>query len=120
MMKIKPRASPNFQNGAIYKIYCKDETITDYFIGRTTNLKATIATLRGRCNNPNNASYHRKYCEFIRNNGGVNNWSVCILQEYPTDNVHSLVRETQRLLLILKPSLNILDGYNPNKPNGYC
>ena len=120
MMKIKPRASPNFQNGAIYKIYCKDETITDYFIGRTTNLKATIRNLKFKCNSPKSVEYNRKHCEFIRNNGGFNNWGVCILQEYPTDNAHSLVSELQRLLLILKPSLNILDGYNPNKPTSYC
>ena len=37
----------------IYKIYCKDESIKDIYIGSTSNFKRRKRDHRSRCNNSN-------------------------------------------------------------------
>ena len=41
----------------IYKIYCKDTTITDIYIGSSTNLCVRIGVHKCRCNNKDTEGY---------------------------------------------------------------
>ena len=63
---------PNYENGLIYKLCCKDANITDIYVGSTTNFKQRKKEHKADCHNENNKNYNRPVYKFIRENGG--NW----------------------------------------------
>jgi len=73
--------APDYKNTKIYMIYCNDSNITDIYIGYSTNIQDRMKVHRRCCNNPANKSYSTRMYNFIRNNGGWNNWSYRIIQQ---------------------------------------
>lgn len=65
-----------YKNSLVYKISCKDESITDCYIGSTTNLTRRIWKHWSDCENTNSVTYSRKVYKKIRENGGLNNWNI--------------------------------------------
>jgi hypothetical protein len=63
----------------IYKIYCKDETITDCYVGSTDNFNRRcgqhIKHIKN-CNNENSKEYNYKVYKFIRQHGGIDNFII--------------------------------------------
>jgi predicted GIY-YIG superfamily endonuclease len=49
-----PKEDVDYSNTIIYKIYCKDETITDVYVGYTTNFTQRKYSHKIACNNMNN------------------------------------------------------------------
>jgi predicted GIY-YIG superfamily endonuclease len=83
----------------IYRIYCKDENITDCYIGRTNNLKRRIIDHK-KISNPNLYLY-----QFITENNGFNNFIFECLEE--CKNL-TIAKEKERYWYeIYKPTLNI-------------
>lgn len=64
----------NFENAVIYKIVCKNPEVTDSYVGSTTNFKRRQKEHKKHCNNENSKSYNLKVYQFIRDNGGFDNW----------------------------------------------
>jgi len=58
----------------IYKIYCKNESIKDIYIGSTSYFKKRKKSHKSCCNNSNGSRYNNYNYVFIRENGGWNNW----------------------------------------------
>jgi len=58
----------------IYKIYCKDESIKDIYIGSTSNFKKRKGEHKSCCNNINGKEYNYYKYVFIRENKGWDNW----------------------------------------------
>ena len=99
----------------VYKISCKDELITNFYVGSTNNLQKTILSHTKNCNNKNNSNTRQVNMLlyiYIRNNGGINNWKFDILEE--TNLIELKVKE-QYWLHILKPTLNVF----PLNPSFY-
>ena len=71
-----PKHKIDYSNTTIYKIFCKDETILDFYIGHTTNFFQRKASHKITCENPNSSSYNTKLYKTIRENGGWNNWNM--------------------------------------------
>ena len=59
-----------------YKIQSKDVNITDTYVGKTKNLKKRESYHKHTCNNQNSNYYNLKLYQFIRNNGGWNNFTL--------------------------------------------
>ena len=72
--------APNYSSTKIYMIYCNDDNISDIYIGYSTDIKGRISVHRRCSNNSANKSYNMRMYEFIRNNGGWDNWDFEILQ----------------------------------------
>jgi predicted GIY-YIG superfamily endonuclease len=71
------RKQEKYKNTVIYMISCKDETVTDVYIGHTTDfVKRKFDHMKYSSSNP------RKVYEFIRSNGGWSNWDMTILEKY--------------------------------------
>ena len=70
-----------YMNTSIYKIYCKDETVVDIYIGHTTNFEK-----RKMDHMLETETSHRKVYGFIRNHGGWDNWKMIILSSYICKN----------------------------------
>mgnify|MGYP003661720930 FL=1 len=88
--------------GFIYKIYCKDSNIKDFYIGKATDIKTRIAHHKHICIYNKSESYVYK---FINENGGWINWDYEIIQEV-TNTKFNLGDIENEYLLIYKPTLN--------------
>ena len=71
-----PKKDMNYSNTIIYKICCKDLNITDIYIGHTTNLIQRRYNHKSKCNNDKGENYNLSLYQFIRDNGGWDNWDV--------------------------------------------
>jgi len=60
----------------IYKIYCKDNEITEVYVGSTDDFHTRCNNHNNRCHNENSKDYNYKVYEFIRANGGMDNWII--------------------------------------------
>jgi hypothetical protein len=66
----------------IYKIRCKDESITDSYIGHTFNYPAKVTEHKSNCNNPNSKEYNKLLYQKIISTGGLNNQKFEIVETY--------------------------------------
>jgi len=92
--------------GCIYKISCKDENITDCYIGSTINFKQRKKKHKGVCNNKNDKRYNSKLYQFIRENGGWDNWIIEIIEEIETDDTNQLLKKERDYINLNNSSLN--------------
>lgn len=96
----------DYSKSVIYKLCCKDTTIEDIYVGSTTNFIKRKAQHKTTCNNEN-IDHHNCYkYQFIRDNGGFNNWDMILIKDYPTDSKRNLEMEERRIIEELKPTLN--------------
>ena len=100
-----PRVAIDYSNTVFYKIYCKDERITDIYIGHTTNFikrKNTHKSLIDNYDPNNDQPVYKK----IRSCGGWNNWNMVEIEKCEcVDRSHALKKELE-YTLILKANLN--------------
>lgn len=85
----------NYNNNVIYKIYCKNETIKDIYIGHTTCFLQRYRLHKSNCNVESSKGYNYKIYKIIRENGGWDNWDMIIIEKYPCENVEQ-ARERER------------------------
>ncbi len=60
----------------IYKIYCRDNKITDCYVGSTEAYNKRYNKHNSSCNNTNDPKYNYKVYKFIRANGGMDNFII--------------------------------------------
>jgi len=78
-----PKKPMNYSKSIVYKICCKNIDITDCYVGSTTCLRNRKTQHKTCCNNEKDKKYNFTVYQFIRENGGWNNWEVVMLEEYP-------------------------------------
>jgi len=96
----------NYQNGKIYKLCCKDPSITDIYVGSTLNQYQRKARHKIVCNNPNGKFYNMNLYQFIRAHGGFDEWNLIVLEEYAAENKNDLLWKEREWVEKLQPSLN--------------
>lgn len=74
-----------------YKIVCKDENIKDCYVGKTTDLKKRWNCHKSRYKN--DKKYNFKLYQFIRENGGWNNFNIIEIEKGEYDDKDSAIRE---------------------------
>ena len=83
----------DYSNTIIYKIYCNDNSISDVYVGHTTNFTNRKTQHKLSCNNLNNKF---KLYDTIRQNGGWNNWNMVEIAEYNCkDKTEARIKEQQ-------------------------
>lgn len=65
----------------VYMIYCKDTNIKDFYIGYTTDYRNRILAHKYNTYNIDSKKYNIKVYEFIRNNGGWDNWTSKLVEK---------------------------------------
>ncbi len=115
---------PNYSKTILYKIVCKDTNINDIYIGHTTNFNSRKNDHKKNCNNEKNEHYNLKVYQFIRNNGGFENWEIIKIEDYPCENKLEALKRENYLVKELKSSLNsdipgrtYKEWYKDNKKN---
>ncbi len=76
----------DYSKTIIYKIVCNDLTITECYVGSTTDFKTRKAAHKSACNNENRKSYNFKVYKMIRDNGGWDNWIMIQIEKFPCND----------------------------------
>ena len=71
----------NYEEGVIYKIYCKDPSVKNLYIGSSVNFHKRKMAHKSSCNNENCKNYNLLLYNFIRDNGGWDNWNTEIIEK---------------------------------------
>jgi hypothetical protein len=81
-----PKTNINYSNTIIYKLCCKDLSITDIYVGHTTDMRKRKWGHKSNCNNEKIKNYNLNVYQFIRNNGGWDNWEMIEIEKYPCND----------------------------------
>ena len=92
----------NISNAIMYKLCCNDINITDIYIGHTTDFESRKRHHKTNCNNKKN----NKVYQFIRDNGGWDNWSMIIIEEYLCNTRQEVLNRERELIEEFKATLN--------------
>ena len=95
-----------YGTSVIYKIFCKDESITECYVGSTTDLNRRKSQHKSSCTNKNSIDYNRPVYRYIRDNGGFDNWIFEVLENYPCRNKEQLVFRERYWFEKLSATLN--------------
>tara|TARA_B110000971_G_scaffold26161_1_gene23566 strand:- start:101 stop:742 length:642 start_codon:yes stop_codon:yes gene_type:complete len=97
--------------GSVYKIVCKDENINEIYVGSSVNFKDRLYSHKGKCNNENSKSYNYKVYQFIRENGGWDNWDMIKIIDVDCEDEKELKYYEQLYISSLNPKLNCKKSY---------
>ena len=100
-----------YSNTIIYKIFCNDATVTDLYVGHTTNFIKRKYQHKVLCNSDKKL----KLYDIIRQNGGWDNWTMTEIAKYNCqDATEARIREQEHYDL-LNPSLNLVKPVSNNE-----
>ena len=102
-----PKKVPDYSNSSIYKLVHKEDFDNEnIYIGSTTNFIKRKNSHKTKCNKENNKNYNLKLYQYIRQNGGWNNWTMIQIQPYSCASKKELETEERRFIELLKAKLN--------------
>ena len=115
MYSIMPKDDIDYSNTIIYKITCNDPTVTDKYVGHTTNfVQRKHAHKQSSCNEKNAHSDTKLY-QTIRNHGGWTNWKMEIVGFYDCKNHYEARVKEQEHYVALQANLNSIEPLKPPK-----
>jgi hypothetical protein len=101
-----PKMAMDYSKTIMYKLCCNDITITDIYIGHTTNFIKRKNQHKTKCNNEKDKKYNLNVYQFIRNNGGWDNWSMVMIEEYNCNSKLEAEKRERELYEEYKATLN--------------
>jgi len=102
-----PKKEINYDNTYFYRIVCKNLNILDCYIGHTTNFIKRKAKHKNACNNENHTHYNYRIYNFIRDNGGWDNWDMVMIEQIKCDNLLEACKIERNYLEEYKANLNV-------------
>jgi hypothetical protein len=85
-----PRTKTDYSKTIIYVIKCKDDNITEEYIGSTTNFIERKSKHKYTCNHENQINYNVKLYQSIREHGGWDNFDMILIEKKPCeDRLHA-------------------------------
>ena len=101
----------------IYSIQCKDKEVKEFYIGSTKTYCFRYRHHKSNCINKNSKNYTGPLYQFIRQNGGWDNWDMIV--EVKTNDLckEERLELEQYYMYLLKPNLNSnnIIGYDKEK-----
>ena len=110
-----PRTPIDYSKTVFYKIVCNDLSITDCYIGHTTDFTKRKNRHKTNCYYETNARYHMRVYSFIRECGGWDNWSMIPIEEASCESVLDALRRERELIEANECTLNC---QIPTRTNG--
>ena len=81
-----PRKPIDYSKTYFYKIVCKDTSITDCYVGHTTDFTKRKYTHKHSCQNNMNKGFNNLVYDFIRKNGQWDNWEMILIDVENCEN----------------------------------
>jgi hypothetical protein len=97
---------PNYTKAVVYKLCCRNVKISDIYVGSSCNFTKRKWDHKSKCNNENSKDHHSYVYEFIRQNGGFENWDMIIVEKYPTTDKSNLHTRERHWIETLQSTLN--------------
>jgi len=90
-----PKTPIDYAKTIIYKLVHKDDLNDEYiYTGHTTEMTKRKNKHKSNCNNPNSDNYNQKKYQYIRENGGWDEWLMIEIEKYPCkDRPEAIARE---------------------------
>jgi len=90
-----PKIAKDYSKTVIYKLVNKEDyDNANIYIGSTANLTQRKSAHKSDCMNEISVKYNQEKYQFIRENGGWNEWNMIEVEKYPcTDNREAEARE---------------------------
>jgi len=104
-----PKTDVDYSNTIIYKITCTDATITDVYVGHTTNFVQRKHAHKQSCINPDSVNYKLKLYDVIRANGGWDNWKMEIINFFECKDHYEARKKEQEYFISLNATLNSIE-----------
>ena len=97
----------DYSKSVIYMIKKKDyDDNENVYIGSTKNFTKRKWDHKKRCNNPNIKGYNLKVYQYVRDNGGWDNFVMDVIEDYPCNNKDELVKREDEIICKIKSNLN--------------
>jgi len=81
-----PLKEINYNKTHFYKIVCKDTHIKDCYVGHTTDFTTRKSKHKKCCNCKDTKGHHIYLYEFMRKNGGWENWDMILIETISCEN----------------------------------
>ena len=105
-----PKLPIDYSNTIIYKLVHKDDLDDEnIYIGSTTNFKQRKNHHRHSCNYVNNKDHNAKKYQFIRENGGWDNWVMIEIEKYPCKDSNEATARERYWKRELNATLNTIE-----------
>ena len=106
-----PKVEIDYSNTIIYKIFCKDPSIKDIYVGHTTNFVQRKHSHKQTCNNIKSRGYNLKLYKTIREHGNWSNWDMVIIQFYNCKDLLEAKQKEQEHFVELNATLNSIEPF---------
>jgi len=104
-----PKVEIDYSNTIIYKITCKDPSITDVYVGHTTNFVQRKHCHKQSCKNDKSSNHNCKLYKVIRDKGGWQNWTMEIVNFFNCHDHYEARKKEQEYFILLNATLNSIE-----------
>ena len=111
-----PKVKIDYSNTIFYKIFCKDYSVKELYIGHTTNFVQRKYAHKQSCINTKSVNYNCKVYKVIRDNMGWDNWTMEIIAFHNCEDLHSAKKQEQQYFEEYNATLNSIEPLPPRKP----
>lgn len=101
-----PLKAINYDETHFYRIVCKDLNIYNCYVGHTTDFNSRKSRHKSNCYNTNSEHYSLYVYEFIRENGGWENWDMILIKTEKCENEMDARSKERDYIEKYKASLN--------------
>ncbi len=89
-----PRKPIDYAKCMFYRLVCRDITVTEVYVGHTTNEVDRRATHKSCCTNEEGETYNLFVYRFIRDHGNWDNWQLIVHEKLAVkDKSEAVLRE---------------------------
>ena len=111
-----PKVKIDYSNTIFYKIFCKDHSVKELYIGHTTNFVQRKYAHKQSCINTKSVNYNCKVYKVIRDNMGWDNWTMEIIAFHNCEDLYSAKKQEQQYFEEYNAILNSIEPLPPRKP----
>jgi hypothetical protein len=110
-----PSLPIDFSNTVIYRIVCNDLSITECYVGHTTDFIRRKYAHKRTCNKEGKKSHTIKLYATINDTGGWDNWSMVEIEKYPCNSSNEACSREREWFERLGSSLNMISPQTNRK-----
>ena len=106
------KKSDDYKKTEMYKIICNNPEVIFTYVGHTTNFNVRKACHKSACYNPQNVQYNSYKYQFIRANGGWENFKMVFIEKYPCQSKREAEAREQQLIDELRADANACKAHS--------
>ena len=97
----------NYNNTVIYKLICKDTIVNEIYVGSTVKARQKRYSMHRSVCKSDSPDAKTKVYTFIRENGGMDNWELEVIEVFPCASNNAKLTREQYWIDLLKAKLNV-------------